>query len=1123
MATPSLTYAASRTTSSGTTFTPTLPSGTGRVFVPVSCPSDTTLTTASADWQKGRVETNGSGQQVTWFVSKLSAGTSPGSLTVTSAASTLFSTTAIRSDILRTRMVFGTATKGTGTNANPGLVDQLKSQASKFLTVLTLNGTGSPSGVPSGYTSRATQAGATSGAGTFVADKTATASSDDPGAWANSSVAYIAQSIILVDAGASWDEDWVSAVQNIVANGVNVPVNFLGDSLTGGMTHATTGASANQRATARPAVWAAGLTAGPGSSRNFLGVGGANVTSGQLNAYDNRLTPGTNWDHSRGLGYNTLGGGYLTCSSGTASLAFVPGGTPNRRRVLKATYPGSPNYTHRWDGGSATSLTMNAANGISWDAAVAGTGTTINIASTGATGFILAVETWTDGSPQVSVFNGGWFGCTSTQMAALDFWGPVYASAALAAKLTVINCVSNDPTSGVSTQQSVANLQLLSLVGLLTGSTVLETPPYASGGTEAAQDALFDVVEALADILCVGFFRISAETGWTSYATASSNGFMTSGDNHCTTAGYADWAARELAYMDPGPLSGADVEVPAGSITTAGAAPGIATGKAVAVPAGALALAGLAPSIGTGAVVSVPASDVAITASAPIIATGASVSVPANDNALAALAPTIQTGAAVEPPAGVVALAGAAPEIGTAAVVSVPATDVALAGLEPTITATSGVTLWTPTELGSAVVAWWDADDVATLTLSGSAVTDWASKAGGITASQGTSSARPSYSATARNGKPGVVFDGGDRLAISSVAGFPTGSGASALAIVGQATNTSGVNSIAFSWGSGLTNSRVVGYNNTGNRIWTSWLAAGEFSLAEDWPTSDRIITVQYASTGVVTATVDGGSTQTSTLSTPATSAVSGNIGSFPGIGSFTGPLQEIVLANRVLTTDERQQLEGYLAWKWGLEASLPSGHPYESAAPTVASAVVIEPPTGAVVLAAHAPTISVSASVSVPVASIAVAGLAPAIAAGSSVAVPAVNIEVQGLTPTVGAAAVVEPPAGGVTLTAYPPTVSVGAAVEVPTASCSLAGNAPALALGETVDVPASPILIVGLSPEIITWRGIVHVPASDLTLAGHAPTLEVGTPSPLRRIVLTGAVNSNLAVPGLLIRKVS
>ena len=30
------------------------------------------------------------------------------------------------------------------------------------------------------------------------------------------------------------------------------------------------------------------------------------------------------------------------------------------------------------------------------------------------------------------------------------------------------------------------------------------------------------------------------------------------------------------------------------------------------------------------------------------------------------------------------------------------------------------------------------------------------------------------------------------------------------------------------------------------------------------------------------------------------------------------------------------QKAEGYLAWKWGLESSLPSGHPYKNSPPTV-------------------------------------------------------------------------------------------------------------------------------------------------------------------------------------------
>ena len=46
------------------------------------------------------------------------------------------------------------------------------------------------------------------------------------------------------------------------------------------------------------------------------------------------------------------------------------------------------------------------------------------------------------------------------------------------------------------------------------------------------------------------------------------------------------------------------------------------------------------------------------------------------------------------------------------------------------------------------------------------------------------------------------------------------------------------------------------------------------------------------------------------------------------------GYYYEIAYYNSVLTTTDRQLMEGYLAWKWSLQANLPSGHPYKSAAP---------------------------------------------------------------------------------------------------------------------------------------------------------------------------------------------
>ena len=49
----------------------------------------------------------------------------------------------------------------------------------------------------------------------------------------------------------------------------------------------------------------------------------------------------------------------------------------------------------------------------------------------------------------------------------------------------------------------------------------------------------------------------------------------------------------------------------------------------------------------------------------------------------------------------------------------------------------------------------------------------------------------------------------------------------------------------------------------------------------------------------------------------------------------WAGDLAEVIIYRNVLSTAQVQQIEGYLSWKWGLQAHLPSNHPHKSAAPT--------------------------------------------------------------------------------------------------------------------------------------------------------------------------------------------
>jgi hypothetical protein len=63
------------------------------------------------------------------------------------------------------------------------------------------------------------------------------------------------------------------------------------------------------------------------------------------------------------------------------------------------------------------------------------------------------------------------------------------------------------------------------------------------------------------------------------------------------------------------------------------------------------------------------------------------------------------------------------------------------------------------------------------------------------------------------------------------------------------------------------------------------------------------------------------------------------NVGSgISGGALFNGSIYEVLVYNTALTATQRQQVEGYLAWKWGLQAQLPNTHLQYAAAPTGAN-----------------------------------------------------------------------------------------------------------------------------------------------------------------------------------------
>lgn len=116
---------------------------------------------------------------------------------------------------------------------------------------------------------------------------------------------------------------------------------------------------------------------------------------------------------------------------------------------------------------------------------------------------------------------------------------------------------------------------------------------------------------------------------------------------------------------------------------------------------------------------------------------------------------------------------------------------------------------------------------------------------------------------------------------------------------------------------------------------------AGLVTYAENGTAQSLIAYRQTAAADGVRTSVHDWTVSYPTVTTRATGILIGGEINNPQTPSFNGLAPsnvyhyETAVFGRVLTLDEMNKMEGYLAHKWGLAGSLPVGHPYKSAAPT--------------------------------------------------------------------------------------------------------------------------------------------------------------------------------------------
>ena len=101
-----------------------------------------------------------------------------------------------------------------------------------------------------------------------------------------------------------------------------------------------------------------------------------------------------------------------------------------------------------------------------------------------------------------------------------------------------------------------------------------------------------------------------------------------------------------------------------------------------------------------------------------------------------------------------------------------------------------------------------------------------------------------------------------------------------------------------------------------------------------------NIVDVTWNQTGgglayQLNGTSDGTPTQASTLTGAGTFNLFAEVS---GTGAFKGQMADVIYYNNIISAADKARVEGFLAWKYNLVASLPSGHTYKTAPPVVSN-----------------------------------------------------------------------------------------------------------------------------------------------------------------------------------------
>lgn len=226
---------------------------------------------------------------------------------------------------------------------------------------------------------------------------------------------------------------------------------------------------------------------------------------------------------------------------------------------------------------------------------------------------------------------------------------------------------------------------------------------------------------------------------------------------------------------------------------------------------------------------------------------------------------------------------------------------------------------WSPLDLGSNLLAWWDA--LHGIALSGNQVTAWADRKNGHNVTQAISSARPVFSATDFNGLSCLNLDGiDDCLSAESVFSLPAGATGSKLWVVAaQAALAADTTArTAVSYGGTSTDRRAI-LRQVISGVSRARAQAGNGSVIANAEldvdiSSRHLIKATFAAASVSCEADDSGAT--SAAATVSTGTTRTRIGALPGATAtnfWRGSIRHVIATTDTLTAEEETALQSFL------------------------------------------------------------------------------------------------------------------------------------------------------------------------------------------------------------------